>query len=145
MQSLQRIFPRRRAPGENLMADRWESGSVSRTARPASGWPSQSMIPQVHDLTGGMDGTSAGPPGRGLTIEVVHPAENTWDRMTAEFADVTYEQTVAYAASRWGNRRLTGIVVREARGDAVAAALAVVATLPLVRAGVAYVKFGPLW
>ena len=103
------------------------------------------MISQVHDFTGGMDDTSAGSPARGLTIEVVHPAENTWDRMTAEFADVTYEQTVAYAASRWGNRRLTGIVVREARGDAVAAALAVAATLPLVRAGVAYVKFGPLW
>ena len=96
----------------------------------------------AHDAaerTGGERGRSA------PRVEVVQRPGGDWDAMTAEFADASYEQSVAYAASRWGARRLVGIVLRDAAGRPLAAALAVTARLPVVGAGLAYVKFGPLW
>jgi hypothetical protein len=83
--------------------------------------------------------------GRDLAVEVVERPGTAWDEMTAEFTDAAYEQTVAYVGKRWGERRLSGIVLRDAGQRAVAAALAVVVELPLVNAGIAWVKFGPLW
>ena len=47
-------------------------------------------------------------------VEVVQRPGGEWDAMTAAFADASYEQSVAYAASRWGARRLVGIVLRDA-------------------------------
>jgi hypothetical protein len=81
-----------------------------------------------------------------VTAEVVDRPGPAWDQMTAQFVDAAYEQSVAYAASRWGARRLVGIVLRDpGRRLVVAAALAVTVTLPLIGAGFGHVKFGPLW
>jgi hypothetical protein len=93
----------------------------------------------------GIDDVGHPPVGRAFTVEVVRAPGNSWDEMTAQFADAAYEQTVAYTGTRWGERRLWGLVLRDARRLAVAAALAVIIGLPLVSAGVAHVKFGPLW
>jgi hypothetical protein len=49
-------------------------------------------------------------------------------------------------AARWGAGRLAGLVLRDdASNQPVAAALTIVAMLPMLRLGLAYVKFGPLW
>jgi hypothetical protein len=80
-----------------------------------------------------------------LAVEVLDRPGPAWDEMTAQFADAAYEQSVAYTASRWGARRLVGIVLRDPRRRPVAAALAVSVGLPLAGAGFAHVKFGPLW
>jgi hypothetical protein len=72
-----------------------------------------------------------------------HPPE-VWDRLVADFDDVTYEQTGAWADGRWGARRSSAIVLRD--GDvAVAGARTILLDWPGLRRGVAYVKFGPLW
>jgi len=97
-----------------------------------------------HATDGAVD-ASAASEDRGLRVAVVDRPGGAWDEMTAQFADAAYEQSVAYTASRWGQRRLVGVTLRDPRGRAVAAALAVTAELPLVRAGFAHVKFGPLW
>src|SRR5262249_61945457 len=78
-------------------------------------------------------------------VEVTERPGPGWDEMTAQFADASYEQSVAYAASRWGERRLVGLVVRDRIRRPVAAALAVAVEVPLIGAGFAQVKFGPLW
>jgi hypothetical protein len=80
-----------------------------------------------------------------LHVQVVDRPGPAWDEMTAQFADATYEQSVAYAGSRWGARRLVGIVLHDPSRRPVAAALAVTVGVPLVGAGFAHVKFGPLW
>src|SRR5262245_31276765 len=85
-------------------------------------------------------------PGEPFKVHVVDTIDAGWDSLVAGFNDVCMEQTAAYMASRWGPSRLCGLVLRGAMtGEPEAAALAVIAALPMVKLGMAYVKFGPLW
>jgi hypothetical protein len=78
--------------------------------------------------------------------EIVDEPGPEWDRLAAEFSDMCLEQTAAFAAPRFDAARTTGIILREATSnEPLAMALAVVATLPVLGLGIAYVKFGPLW
>jgi Acetyltransferase (GNAT) domain len=80
------------------------------------------------------------------SCEIVEMPGAEWDRLAAGFSDMCLEQTVAFAGPRFGAGRPTGIILREAASaEPVAMALAVVATLPVLGLGLAYVKFGPLW
>jgi hypothetical protein len=79
-----------------------------------------------------------------LTVEVDRTAPGTWDRIVAGFADASYDQTSAYADTRWGRERISTLVLRDG-GRPVACARVVIIRPPLLRAGLAYVKFGPLW
>jgi hypothetical protein len=81
-------------------------------------------------------------PYRVETVETVGPS---WDELVAGFADGCLEQTAAYMGARWDLSRLAGLVLRDAGNEPVAAALVVVAMLPVLQLGLAYVKFGPLW
>jgi hypothetical protein len=79
-------------------------------------------------------------------IETIRDLPGEWDRLAAEFSDACLEQSVAYLAPRYGAGRLHGVVFKDrANGRMVACALLVVVTLPLLGAGLAYLKFGPLW
>jgi hypothetical protein len=93
--------------------------------------------------------TGAGEPPPGddrYTIEVVDTIDTRWDSIITNFADHCLEQTAAYMLARWGSSRLCGVLVRDVISlEPEAAALAVVAALPMVKLGLAYVKFGPLW
>lgn len=92
-------------------------------------------------------GASRAPsPEHPFTVDVVDTIDAGWDTLVAGFNDVCMEQTAAYMTSRWGQSRLCGLVLRGAMtGEPEAAALAVIAALPMVKFGMAYVKFGPLW
>src|ERR1043166_498912 len=80
-----------------------------------------------------------------LHCEVIEAPDAAWDRMTALFSDMCLEQTVAFAGSRFGTGRATGVVLRESpNGEPLAIALAAVAVIPVLGLGLAYVKFGPL-
>jgi hypothetical protein len=79
-----------------------------------------------------------------LTVEVDATAPGTWDRIVAGFADASYDQTSAYADTRWGKERVSTLVLRDG-GRPVACARVIILRPPLLRAGLAYVKFGPLW
>ncbi len=66
--------------------------------------------------------------------------------MIGNFADIRLEQTASYMLPHWGASRLRGVLLRDtATLEPLAAALVVLATLPLVRLGFAHVGFGPLW
>ncbi|MGH6770951.1 MAG: lipid II:glycine glycyltransferase FemX [Xanthobacteraceae bacterium] len=70
----------------------------------------------------------------------------SWDSLVATFADACLEQMAAYAAPRWGGSRLCGLVLRDlGTHEPVALALVMLATIPLIKSGMGYVKFGPLW
>jgi GNAT acetyltransferase-like protein len=82
----------------------------------------------------------------GCRLDIVDTVGPAWDAIVAGFADACLEQTSAYMAARWSAGRLMGLVLREAAtNEPVAVALAVIAMLPMLRLGLAYVKFGPLW
>jgi len=67
-----------------------------------------------------------------------------WDEVVAQFADGVFDQTWAYAATCWGADNLSHLIARD--GDRVVAACQVVLLRPpLLKKGIAYVKFGPLW
>src|SRR4051812_11796790 len=79
-------------------------------------------------------------------FEIVDQIGRGWDEIVAGFADMRLEQMAAYAVPRWGASRLCGLVLRDVvTNEPVGAALAVIAALPLIKLGLAYVKFGPLW
>ena len=79
-----------------------------------------------------------------FSVDVGALAPDGWDRMVAEFDDVTYEQTAAWVDGRWGAHRSSGLVIRDG-GEPIAAARTILLDWPGLRRGVAYVKFGPFW
>src|SRR5262245_25486267 len=82
----------------------------------------------------------------GYRLDVVERIGPEWDALVASFADACLEQSAAYLGPRWGFSRLCGLLLREAAtNEPLAAVLAVTAAIPLLRLGLAYVKFGPLW
>jgi hypothetical protein len=60
------------------------------------------------------------------------------------FEDATIYQTRAYGDARWGEGKLDRIRLGEAN-DPLGIAQVTVITLPVVRAGIAYIPWGPLW
>ncbi len=71
-------------------------------------------------------------------------SKEEWERTVAGFSDLTIYQTWAYGAVRWGEANLMHFVLMRA-GQVVAAAQARVVRASLLRLGVAYVRYGPLW
>lgn len=81
--------------------------------------------------------------GRFQHIIVEQPGA-AWDNLAAGFSDMCMEQSFAFAGSRWSKLRPVGLMLLE-DGEPAAMALALMATLPVLGLGLAYVKFGPLW
>jgi hypothetical protein len=78
--------------------------------------------------------------------EVVERPAHEWDALAAGFGDMCMEQTMAFMGARWSKLHPLGLVLREeGPAEPVAMALVLLATLPVIGAGMAYVKFGPLW
>ncbi len=84
----------------------------------------------------------SGPGSFAVEIDAAKP--DRWDLIASDFADVSYDQTSAFADARWGGGRTSTLVVRE-NGRPAACARLVILRPPLLRTGLAYVKFGPLW
>ncbi len=78
--------------------------------------------------------------------EIVEQVGAAWDALAAGFTDFCMEQSFAFAGSRWSKLRAVGLILREdGAAEPVAMALALIAALPVLGIGLAYVKFGPLW
>lgn len=78
----------------------------------------------------------------GYTMRYV--AHDVWDSHLGQFEDVSFEQTAAFAARRWGADR-TRCVIFEYRGKVVGGASFIVFGIPMLKRGVAYLKHGPVW
>jgi lipid II:glycine glycyltransferase (peptidoglycan interpeptide bridge formation enzyme) len=70
--------------------------------------------------------------------------ESGWYELSQMFDDANIYQTWAYAAVVGGKRRISRMVLRK-EGEVVAIAMARIAKVPLMRVGIAYVMWGPLW
>jgi lipid II:glycine glycyltransferase (peptidoglycan interpeptide bridge formation enzyme) len=70
--------------------------------------------------------------------------QDRWHSITGQFRDVSIYQTWAYGAVRFGSNNLSHIVLQR-DSAVVAAAQVAIKKVPVIGAGVAYVRRGPLW
>jgi len=77
-------------------------------------------------------------------IEIDRVSPSDWDTLLGHFSDATIYQTHAYGSVRWGSHRLSHLVLFQSN-HIVAAAQVAIRKLPLMRCGIAYIPWGPLW
>ena len=70
--------------------------------------------------------------------------KDTWHGLLATFDDATFYQTWSFGAVHWGENRLSHLVLSH-DGRVVGLVQLQVFRVPLLAAGVAFVKWGPLW
>jgi hypothetical protein len=70
--------------------------------------------------------------------------ESAWSALVPQFADANFYQTWAYGAVSWGEKQLSHLVLREGTEPVALAQLRIV-RIPVIGAGVAYLRWGPLW
>jgi len=78
-----------------------------------------------------------------LSVQVDGHSPESWSEILGQFGDANIYQTWAYGAVRWGSRNLSHLVIRR-EGRVLAAAQVRIVRLPLVPAGMAYLRWGPL-
>ena len=82
--------------------------------------------------------------GAGLSVETGRASPEEWADILQNFSDANLYQTWPYSSARWGGKRL-GHAVLKRENEIVAAAQVIIMKVPLCSAGLAYVKWGPLW
>jgi lipid II:glycine glycyltransferase (peptidoglycan interpeptide bridge formation enzyme) len=83
------------------------------------------------------------PPGP-YTVEIGQIGQDRWNAILQNFDDANLLQTSSYSSVRWGRNSLSHLVLRH-HGEIVSAVQVVIKTVPLLGAGIAYIKSGPLW
>lgn len=78
------------------------------------------------------------------TIDVDSVNENSWYEIIRKFRDATIYQTWAYGAARFGEGNISHLIVRK-NEQLVGAAQTRIVKIPFINAGIAYVRWGPLW
>lgn len=77
-----------------------------------------------------------------VEIDRINKAE--WLQLLGRFEDATIYQTWSYGAVRWGDEKLSHLVLK--KGDEVVGlSQAVIESVSFIRTGIAYVPWGPLW
>lgn len=67
-----------------------------------------------------------------------------WEKLLRQFDDATIYQTWSYGAVRWGEPNLSHLIL-EKEGIIVGLAQATIRRLPWLKAGFAYIPWGPVW
>lgn len=101
-------------------------------------------MPKITSLEPDIDAPPLTPAAGRFQHIIVEQPGAAWDNLAAGFEDMCMEQSFAFAGSRWSKLRSVGLMLLE-DGEPVAMALVLLATLPVLGIGIAYVKFGPLW
>jgi lipid II:glycine glycyltransferase (peptidoglycan interpeptide bridge formation enzyme) len=84
------------------------------------------------------------PLARGYTAEFDRLDREQWDDLVLRFDDANIYQTWAYGDVVTGSRHSRHLALKR-EGEVVALALARVVKVPLLRFGIAYIRWGPLW
>jgi lipid II:glycine glycyltransferase (peptidoglycan interpeptide bridge formation enzyme) len=82
--------------------------------------------------------------GPGYSVEVDGVDEARWYSVLKDFDDASIYQTWAYDEVRAGRDNISHLLLKK-DGEVAAAAQARLAKLPVVGAGIAYIRWGPLW
>jgi lipid II:glycine glycyltransferase (peptidoglycan interpeptide bridge formation enzyme) len=80
----------------------------------------------------------------GYSVEVDRVEEAAWHGLLDQFTDANIYQTLPYESVRSRRENISHLVLKK-DGDVVAAAQARIVKVPFVKAGIAYVRWGPVW
>lgn len=80
----------------------------------------------------------------GYTVEIDQISKDEWSNLLKEFMDSTIYQTWQYGEIRWGENNLSHVVIKN-NGDILSAAQIRIIKVPLLKRGIAYITYGPLW
>ena len=80
----------------------------------------------------------------GYTAEIDCVDEKSWYEILGKFRDANIYQTWAYGAVRFGEDNISHIILRRDR-QIVAAVQTRIVKIPVINAGITYVRWGPLW
>lgn len=80
----------------------------------------------------------------GYTADIDSVDDREWYSLLARFADANIYQTWSYDEARCGRKRISHLVLKK-NGSVVAVAQARIVRIPVLGAGIAYVRWGPLW
>ncbi|NIQ15926.1 MAG: peptidoglycan bridge formation glycyltransferase FemA/FemB family protein [Candidatus Dadabacteria bacterium] len=76
--------------------------------------------------------------------EVDQVDKEEWIQLLKGFDDATIYQTWSYGAVRWGENNLSHLVLKK-DGEVLSIAQSVIKSLPIIRRGIAYIPWGPIW
>jgi len=76
--------------------------------------------------------------------EIDQVSKSEWSELLQQFDDASIYQTWSYGAVRWGEDHLSHLVVKEGEETIGLAQLSIV-KVPILRVGIAYIPWGPLW
>jgi lipid II:glycine glycyltransferase (peptidoglycan interpeptide bridge formation enzyme) len=77
-----------------------------------------------------------------IEIDQINKAQ--WENLIQLFDDANIYQTWSYGAIRWGQENLSHIVIKH-KDEIIAAAQLRIVKIPLLKAGIAYLPWGPMW
>lgn len=80
----------------------------------------------------------------GYVAEVDCVDEKSWYDIFGKFRDANIYQTWAYGSAMYGMNNLSHIVIKK-DNQIIAATQIRIVTIPFIKAGIAYVRWGPLW
>ena len=83
-------------------------------------------------------------PGVSCTSEVDTMKNGRWQEAIETFEDLNIYQTDSYGAERYGEKNVSHLVVKR-DNRVIAAAQCGIVKPPIIRSGVAHVRWGPLW
>ena len=69
---------------------------------------------------------------------------NYWNDVVGRFDDANIYQSYPYGVVRFGQKKISHLILKR-NGVVVAAAQAITLSIPLIAAGIAYVRWGPMW
>lgn len=78
------------------------------------------------------------------TIEVDKIEKPEWYDALLNFDDATIYQTWSYGSVRWGESRLSHLVLKR-KGEVIGLAQLSIKKIPVINFGIAYIPSGPLW
>lgn len=77
------------------------------------------------------------------SVEIDTATATEWSELLTTFEDANLYQTWSYGAVRWGEHNLSHLVLRQA-GSVVGMAQLRIISVPLLRRGIAYLRWGPV-
>lgn len=70
--------------------------------------------------------------------------EEEWTPLLLQFNDSTIYQTWSYGKVRWGEKNISHFILKK-NGKVVGIAQVVIRKIPILKIGIAYVPWGPIW
>jgi hypothetical protein len=78
------------------------------------------------------------------TIEVDTANDVAWNETIRRFDDANIYNTPAYGEVRFGRKNISRVILKK-NGEIAAAAQSRIVNIPVLNAGIAYIRWGPLW